>query len=171
MLLKLIASRLKKTKNWTVPKKRLFCEENDTRSGRRFACSLYPSHGPLRFITTHSRFALASTMRKTKRLRRRLGKRAYGCFSQQRLESNPAKEKFFRRNKKGKSQDLLSPKQENRSPKGNYERNHSESGQKIVCTDDRNSWNKKAYYEFSAVSSSGASSLGTSLSWWFVKKD
>ena len=31
-----------------------------------------PSHGPLRFITSHSRFALASTMRKTKRLRRRL---------------------------------------------------------------------------------------------------
>ena len=31
---------------------------------------LYPSHGPLRFITSHSRFALA--MRKTKRLRRRL---------------------------------------------------------------------------------------------------
>ena len=38
-----------------------------------FACRLYPSHGPLRFITSHSRFALASTMRKTvKRLRRRL---------------------------------------------------------------------------------------------------
>ena len=31
-----------------------------------------PSHGPLRFITSHSRFALASTTRKTKRLRRRL---------------------------------------------------------------------------------------------------
>ena len=28
---------------------------------------------PLRFITSHSRFALASAMRKTKRLRRRLG--------------------------------------------------------------------------------------------------
>ena len=38
-----------------------------------FACRLYPSHGPLRFITSHSRFALASTMRNTvKRLRRRL---------------------------------------------------------------------------------------------------
>ena len=38
-----------------------------------FACRLSPSHGPLRFITSHSRFALASTMRKTvKRLRRRL---------------------------------------------------------------------------------------------------
>ena len=33
---------------------------------------LYPCHGPLRFITSHSRFALASTMRKTKHLRRRL---------------------------------------------------------------------------------------------------
>ena len=37
-----------------------------------FACRLYPSHGPLRFITSHTRFALASAMRKTKRLRRRL---------------------------------------------------------------------------------------------------
>ena len=37
-----------------------------------FACRLYPSHGPLRFITSHSRLALASAMRKTKRLRRRL---------------------------------------------------------------------------------------------------
>ena len=37
-----------------------------------FACRLYPSHGPLRFITSHSRFALASAKRKTKRLRRRL---------------------------------------------------------------------------------------------------
>ena len=33
---------------------------------------LYPSHGPLRFITSHSaRFAFASAIRKTKRLRRR----------------------------------------------------------------------------------------------------
>ena len=31
-----------------------------------------PSHGPLQFNTSHSRFALASAMRKTKRLRRRL---------------------------------------------------------------------------------------------------
>ena len=45
------------------------------RARRRFACRLYPSHGPLRFITSHSRFALASTMRKTKRLRRTLGLR------------------------------------------------------------------------------------------------
>ena len=42
------------------------------RARRRFARRLYPSHGPLRFITSHSRFALASCMRKTKRLRRRL---------------------------------------------------------------------------------------------------
>ena len=34
--------------------------------------SVYFSHGPLRFITSHSRFALASTMWKTKRMRRRL---------------------------------------------------------------------------------------------------
>ena len=31
-----------------------YLPENDTRSGRRFACRLYPSHGPLRFITSHS---------------------------------------------------------------------------------------------------------------------
>ena len=37
-----------------MPRKRLFCQENDTRSGRRFACHLYPSHGPLRCITSHS---------------------------------------------------------------------------------------------------------------------
>ena len=55
-----------------MPRKRLFCQGNDTRTGRRHACLLYPSHGRLRFITSHSRFALASTMRKTKRLRRRL---------------------------------------------------------------------------------------------------
>ena len=36
----------------------------------RFACLLRPSHGLLRFVTSHSRFALAS-MRNTKRLRRR----------------------------------------------------------------------------------------------------
>ena len=38
----------------------------------KWSAFLYPSHGPLRFITSHSRFALASAMRKTKRLRRRL---------------------------------------------------------------------------------------------------
>ena len=51
------------------------CAHKGRREGhngqRSFACRLYPSHGPLRFITGHSRFALASTMRKTKRLRRR----------------------------------------------------------------------------------------------------
>ena len=39
------------------------------KAGRRH---MYPTHGPLRFITGQSRFALASTMRRTKRLRRRL---------------------------------------------------------------------------------------------------
>jgi len=39
------------------------------RARRRFACCLYPSHGPLRFIISRSRFALASTVRKTKRRR------------------------------------------------------------------------------------------------------
>ena len=38
----------------------------------KWSAFLYPSHSPLRFITSHSRFALASAMRKTKRLRRRL---------------------------------------------------------------------------------------------------
>ena len=42
------------------------------RARRRFARRLYPSHGPLRFITSHSRFALASAMRKEKGLRTRL---------------------------------------------------------------------------------------------------
>ena len=37
---------------------------------RRFFCLLSPSHGPLRFVTSHSRFAVAFE-RKTKRLRRR----------------------------------------------------------------------------------------------------
>ena len=36
------------------------------------AYRLYSSHSPLQFITSHSRFALASAKRKTKRLRRRL---------------------------------------------------------------------------------------------------
>ena len=42
------------------------------RARRRFARRLYPSHGPLWFITSHSRFALASAMRKKKRLKTRL---------------------------------------------------------------------------------------------------
>ena len=44
----------------------------DVSLSMKMHCRLYPSHCPLRFITSHSRFALASTMRKTKRLRRRL---------------------------------------------------------------------------------------------------
>ena len=44
----------------------------ETTAETRFARRLYPSHGPLRFITSHSRFALASAMRKKKRLRSRL---------------------------------------------------------------------------------------------------
>ena len=55
-----------------MPRKRLFCQENDIRSDRRFVCRPHPVHGPLRFITSHARFALASTLPKTKRLRRRL---------------------------------------------------------------------------------------------------
>ena len=51
------------------------------KAGRRQrACCLYPSHGPLRFITSHSRFALASAMRKTKRLRRRLLKTCLSVY-------------------------------------------------------------------------------------------
>ena len=42
----------------------------DTKAGRR---QLYPFLGPLRFITSQSRFALDSTMRKTKRPSRKLG--------------------------------------------------------------------------------------------------
>ena len=44
------------------------------KAGRR---QLYPSHGLLRFITSHSRFAFASSMRETKRLRRRLLERGF----------------------------------------------------------------------------------------------
>ena len=84
MLLKLIASKTEKTKNWAVPRKRLFRQESDIRSDRRFVCRLHPAHGPLRFITSHSRFALASTMRKTKRLRRRL---SHGKATQQNEET------------------------------------------------------------------------------------
>ena len=67
-----------------MPRESFFCQENDIRSDRRFAYRLYPSHGPLRFITSHSRFALASTMRKTKRLRRRL---SHGKATQQNEET------------------------------------------------------------------------------------
>ena len=44
----------------------------ETTGETSFTCRLYPSHGPLRSITSHSRLALVSTIRKTKRLRRRL---------------------------------------------------------------------------------------------------
>ena len=67
-----------------MPRKRLFCQENDITSDRRFACRLHPAHGPLPLITSHSRFALASTMRKTKRLRRRL---SHGKATQQNEET------------------------------------------------------------------------------------
>ena len=51
------------------------------KAGRRErARRLYPSHGPLRFITSHSCFTLASTMRKTKRLRRRLPRHDVRCL-------------------------------------------------------------------------------------------
>ena len=56
-----------------MPRKRLFCQENDTRSGRRFACSLPMVPCGSSPVT---RFALASATRKTKRLRRRLGSEA-----------------------------------------------------------------------------------------------
>ena len=48
---------------------------------------LYPSHGPLRFITSHSRFALASAMRKTKGLRRRLPRTCKGGWHSPPLHS------------------------------------------------------------------------------------
>ena len=46
------------------------------KAGRR---QLFPSHGSLRFITSQSRFALDSTMRKTKRLSRKLG---FDCITE-----------------------------------------------------------------------------------------
>ena len=60
-----------------VPRRLSLNENVRAKEGRTettgFARRLHPSHGPLRFFTSHSRFALASTTRKTKRLRRRLG--------------------------------------------------------------------------------------------------
>ena len=59
-----------------VPRRLSFDENVCSKEGGKettgFACRLYPSHGPLRFITSHSRFALASAMREMKRLKRRL---------------------------------------------------------------------------------------------------
>ena len=50
-----------------VPRRHSFDENVRANEGRKettgetcFACRLYPSHGPLRFITSHSRFVLAS---------------------------------------------------------------------------------------------------------------
>jgi len=45
-------------------------EGRTKRARRRFASLPFPSHGPLRFVTSHSRFVLAS-VQKTKRLRRK----------------------------------------------------------------------------------------------------
>ena len=65
-----------RTAGCLVPRLLSFDENVRAKEGGKettgFACRLYPSHGPLRFITSHSRFALASAKRKTKRLRRRL---------------------------------------------------------------------------------------------------
>ena len=52
------------------------------KAGRR---QLYPFHGPLRFITSQSSFALDSTMRKTKRLSRKLG---FDCITEK-ISSTP----------------------------------------------------------------------------------
>ena len=52
------------------------------KAGRR---QLFPSHGSLRFITSQSRFALDSTMRKTKRLSRKLG---FDCITEK-ISSTP----------------------------------------------------------------------------------
>ena len=58
-----------------VPRRLSFDENVRAKEGRKETtgvCRLYPSHSPLWFITTLSRFALASVKRKPKRLRRRL---------------------------------------------------------------------------------------------------
>ena len=72
MILKLIASEIKKDQKLGRAKKTTFLPRKRHKIWQAFACRLYPSHGPLRFIASHSRFVLAFTMRKTKRLRRRL---------------------------------------------------------------------------------------------------
>ena len=62
--------------NCLVPRRLSFDENVYAKEGGKetkgFAYRLYPSHGHLQFITSNSRFALASAMRKTKSLRRRL---------------------------------------------------------------------------------------------------
>ena len=65
-----------RTPRCLVPRRLCFDESVRSKEGgketRSFAYRLYPFHGPLQFITSHSRFALASAKRKTKRLRKRL---------------------------------------------------------------------------------------------------
>ena len=54
---------------WILPRTQTsFSLGKAGRKGKEGACRLYPSHGHLQFITSHS-----STLRKEKRLRRRLG--------------------------------------------------------------------------------------------------
>ena len=69
-------TRLIRTPRCLLPRPLSFDENVRAKEGGKetmgFARRLYPPHGPLRFITSHSRFALASSKRKTKRLRRRL---------------------------------------------------------------------------------------------------
>ena len=78
-----ISGRFCSTYNCLVPGRRLslsmkMCARRKAGRRQRARC-LYPSHGPLRFITSHSRFTLASTMRKTKRLRKRLPRHDVRC--------------------------------------------------------------------------------------------
>ena len=69
-------TRLIRTPRCLLPRPLSFDENVRAKEGGKetmgFARRLYPSHGPLRFITSHSRFALASSKRKTTRLWRRL---------------------------------------------------------------------------------------------------
>ena len=55
-----------------VPRRLSFDENVRAKEGGKEIFRLYPSHGPLQFMTSHSRFALASAMRKAKCLRRKL---------------------------------------------------------------------------------------------------
>ena len=59
-----------------IPRRLSFDENVPAKEGGKETtgetCRLYPSPGTLQFITSHSRFAIASAIRKTKRLRRRL---------------------------------------------------------------------------------------------------
>ena len=77
-------TRLIRTPRCLVPRGLSFDENVRAKEGGKettgFACRLYPSHGPLLFISSHSRFALASAKRKTKRLKRRRTPRYYGQF-------------------------------------------------------------------------------------------